>query len=140
MRETPARLPRHRGRTASAPPSQPQATPCRVEQRDHQHGAQIVDHRDREQEQADRGRHATPDQGEHAHGKGDVGGRRNRPAAREAGMALREGEKTSAGVAMPASAASTGKRRRRGSASAPWRISRLISSPRRRRTAPSARR
>ena len=54
-----------------------------IEQRDHQHGTDVVDDRHREQEQPQRCGAAIAEETEHAHCEGDVGGGRDRPAAHQ---------------------------------------------------------
>ncbi len=54
---------------------------ARVEQRDDQDRAKVVEDRERQQEDLERGRRAFAEKREHADGEGDVGCRRDRPAA-----------------------------------------------------------
>ena len=59
----------------------------RVEQRDDDDGAEVVEDGERQQEQLERARHPRPQQRQHADGEGDVGGRRNGPAFERDGVA-----------------------------------------------------
>ena len=54
-----------------------------VEDRDDADRDQVVDHRERQQKDAQRARQARSDEGQHGDRKRDVGGGRNRPAVRE---------------------------------------------------------
>ena len=59
----------------------------RIEQGDDDDGAEVVEDGKRQQEQLERARHPRPQQRQHAHGEGDVGGRRNGPALERDGVA-----------------------------------------------------
>ena len=61
-----------------------------VEHRDHRDREQVVDHRQGEQERAQRDRQVGAEHGEDRQGEGDVGGRGDRPAAQRPAAAGRE--------------------------------------------------
>ena len=54
--------------------------PSRVEERDDEHGHDVVDDRERQEEHAHRRWNATSQQRQHTHREGDVGGRGHRPS------------------------------------------------------------
>ena len=99
-----------------------------VEEGDHQHRGHVVDDRQRGQEHLEPGRRAGRHQRQHAQGEGDVGGRRDRPAAARLGRGQRQVE------ARPGPRRRPGRRRRAGPPgagvdSSPTSSSRLISRP-----------
>ena len=58
-----------------------------IEQRNDRDGADVVDNRDGQQQQPQRGRGAAAEQGQHANREGNVGRRRDRPAGAQCGIA-----------------------------------------------------
>ena len=104
------------------------ADPRRVKQRDHDDGAEIVDHGEGEQQDPQRRRHALSEKREDPDRERDVGRHRDAPSRRRGRSAVEE-QIMPAGATIPPSAAIAGMAALRGDLSVPRNTSSLISSP-----------